>query len=142
MGTWSPTLHSFPSNFRELATLALSLELQRVSSPNRLKGHHLLYFTDNDVTYKIVWMGRSTSVELHHKVQVINALELALGCRLKVIHVPDTSMSDQWVFRLSRGLWITPSSRISTNIAMDLFRPVPLSTLLLEWDVRQVPPPH
>jgi hypothetical protein len=143
MVTWSPTLHSFSSNFRELATLVLSLERQRVSSPKRLKGHRC---TDNDVAYKIGRRGISTSVELHRTMQLIKAVELALECRLEVIHVTGTSIIDKWTDGLSRVLWITPSSRISTKIAMDLFRPAPPSTLQLEWAVRQVesrvPPPQ
>jgi hypothetical protein len=114
MGKWSPSLHSFSSNFRELAVLALYLERQRVSTSTHIKGHRLLYFTDNDVTYNIVRRGSSTSVELHLKVQVIKTLELALGCCLEVIHVPGTSMIDQGTDGLSRGIWISPSSRIST----------------------------
>jgi hypothetical protein len=129
----NPTLHSLSSNFRELATLALSLERQRVSNPIHIQGHRLVYSTDNDVTYNIARRGNSTLVELHRKVPVIKSLKLARGCHLEVIHVPGTSMIDQRTYGLSRGIWLTHSSQISTNITMDLFHPAPPSTLLLDW---------
>jgi hypothetical protein len=47
-------------------------------------------------------------------------------------------MIDQGTDDLSRGLWIAPYSRISTNITMHLFGPSSPSPLLLEWAVRQV----
>jgi hypothetical protein len=81
------------------------------------------------------------SVELQRKMRVIKAFELALGCRIEVIHAPGNSMIDQGTDGSSRGLWIIPSSRISTNITMDLFHPAPTYPLLLEWEMIQVGSP-
>jgi hypothetical protein len=48
----------------------------------------VFYFTYNEVTYKICKKGSSKTLSLHLLVQQLKALELALRCRLEVIHVP------------------------------------------------------
>jgi hypothetical protein len=63
------------------------------------------YFTDNEVTYNICKKGSSKTLSLHVLVQQLKALELALGCRLEVIHVPGTTMITLGTDGLSRGIW-------------------------------------
>jgi hypothetical protein len=70
----------------------------------RLQGLTLFSFTDNLVTYYIVQSGSSLSSELHKLIREIKRLELLLGCRVEVVHVPCTMMIDQGTDGCSRGL--------------------------------------
>jgi hypothetical protein len=65
----------------------------------------VFYFTDNEVTYNICKKGSSKTLSINLLVQQLKALELALGCRLEVIHVPGTTMITQGIDGLSRGVW-------------------------------------
>jgi hypothetical protein len=66
----------------------------------------VFYFTYNEATYNIFEKGSSQTLSLHILVQQLKSLELALGCRLEVIHVPGTTMIiTQGTDGLSRGVW-------------------------------------
>jgi len=135
MGSWTPRVHSFvggSSNYREISTIILALRRElREWHQDRMRGHLFLYFTDNDVTYNIVRKGCSRRHHLHLKVQELKLLELELGCRVEVIHVPGTTMIRQGSDNLSRGVWVTPLNTSFENVAAAVFRPAPPSVPLL-----------
>jgi hypothetical protein len=66
MGTWSPSVQSFSSNWRELRTLYQTLLRQKTNPA--LDGSTVFYFTDNLVSYFIMSSGSSTSPALHQLV--------------------------------------------------------------------------
>ena len=133
MGVWTPLVHRFSSNWRELRTLLASLGRLR-----EVAGHQLFYFTDNMVVYDVVRRGSSGSPGLHNLVQELKLLELILDCRLDVVHVPGTAMIQQGTDGQSRGLWITPLGHRHPNITAALFRPAPPSDALRQWAVATV----
>jgi hypothetical protein len=106
MGTWSPCVHSFSSNWKELRTLVHTLE-RELERGGRLARSTLFYFTDNLVTYYIVSSGSSSSPELQKLLRRLKYLELLLGLQLEVVHVPGTHMIDQGTDGLSRGIQLT-----------------------------------
>jgi len=132
MGTWTPHVHRFPSNWRELCTLTATL-----SPTDRclgdLKDTHLFYFSDNSAVYNIAHSRTSPSPELHKLVQHLKLLELQQGCQVDVIHVPGTTMIQQGMDGQSRGLWLSPLNQPHRNITADLFHPAPMSSTLLQW---------
>jgi hypothetical protein len=77
--------------WRELRTVVETLKREEVMF-NKLRGRMVFYFTDNEFTYSICKKGSSKILSLHILVQQLKALELALGSRLEVIHVPGTTM--------------------------------------------------
>jgi hypothetical protein len=85
MGAWNGTVHSFTFNWRELRTVVETLKREEVVF-NKLRGRIVFYFTYNEVTYNICKKGYSKTVSLHLLVQQLKALEVALECRLEVIH--------------------------------------------------------
>jgi hypothetical protein len=103
MGAWNGTIHSFTSNWKDLRTVVETLKLEEVVL-NKLRGRMVFYFTDNEFTYNISKKGPSKTLSLHLLVQQLKALELALGRRLEVIHVPGTTMITQGTDILSRGI--------------------------------------
>jgi hypothetical protein len=64
-----------------------------------------LYLTENEVTYNICKKGSSKTLSLNLLVQQLQALELALGCRLEVTHVPGITMMTQGTDGLIRRVW-------------------------------------
>ena len=106
MGTWSPQVASFSSNWKELRTLLQVLK--REQTHNRVRHGILFYFTDNLVTYYIVQGGSSTSPELHKLIREIKFLENKLMCQVEVIHVPGRLMIQQGADGLSRGIRVVP----------------------------------
>jgi hypothetical protein len=96
MGDLDGTIHSFTSNWRELGTVVETLTREEAVF-QKLGGRMVFYFTGNEVTSK--------TLSLHLLVEQLKALELALGCRLEVIHVPGTTMITQGTDGLSRGIW-------------------------------------
>jgi hypothetical protein len=133
MGTWSPSIQSFSSNWRELRTLYQTL-LQQRDNP-ALCDSTVFYFTDNLVSYYIMSSGSSTSPELHRLVLQIKRLELIMSCHLEVIHVPGKLMIHQGTDGLSRGLWMTPertrgTSLMESSVALG---PVPFCWALARW---------
>jgi hypothetical protein len=109
------TVHSFTSNFRDLRTVVETLKREEVVF-NKLRGSMVFYFTDNEVTCNIWKKGSSKNLPLHLLVQQLKALELALGCRLEVIHVPGTTMITQGTDGLSRGYGKMVSIQISSRL--------------------------
>jgi hypothetical protein len=97
MGIWSPSVHHFSSNWRELQTLTAMLSPEEQGMGN-LHNVHLFYFTD------ISRSGSSPSPELHCLIQKLNLLELQQGCQLDVIHVPGTTRFTQVTDGQSQGL--------------------------------------
>jgi hypothetical protein len=113
MGALNGAIHSFTSNWRELRTVVETLKREEVIF-NKLRGRMVFYFTDNEVTYNICKKGSSKTLSLHLLVQQLKALELALGCRLEVIHVPGTTMITQGTDGFSRGVWAMVSTQTSS----------------------------
>jgi hypothetical protein len=142
MGTWSPSVQSFSSNWRELRTLYQTLLRQKSNSA--LEGSTVFYFTDNLVSYFIMSSGSSTSPALHKLVLQIKRLEMYLCCHLEVIHVPGKLMIHQGTDGLSRGLWMTPertrwSSLKESSIAL---HSVPFGWPLAKWAESTIGLPH
>jgi hypothetical protein len=111
MGAWNGTIHSFTSSWRELRTVVETLKREEVLF-NKVRGRMVFYFTYNEVTYSICKKVSSKTLSLHLLVQQFKALELALGCRLEVIHVPVTATITQGTDGLSRGIWVNGSTHI------------------------------
>jgi hypothetical protein len=95
----------------------------------------LFYFMDNMTTYYIVQNGSSKSIELHKLICKIKSLEVLLGCRIEVIHVPGTLMIEEGTDGLSRGLWLSPHRvhRSSLTEAALALGPVPYTQKLAWW---------
>lgn len=72
MGRWSPVLFHFSLNWKELATLKLTLEHLLRDHSDDVRGSTLFCFTDN----------ASSSPGLHRLVESIRLLELHLECML------------------------------------------------------------
>jgi hypothetical protein len=73
---------------------------------NKLRGKMVFYFTDNEVTCNICKKGSSKTLSLNLLVYQLKVLELALVCRLEVIHVPANTMITYRTEGLSRrGYW-------------------------------------
>jgi hypothetical protein len=116
MGTWVPDVQHHNSNWRELRTLLWTLELLYAKNPKRYGGATLFYFTDNLVSYYVVQNGSSSSPALHDLVRQIKILEMKLGCRLEVVHVPGRLMIGEGTDGLSRGLWISPDRMLRSTV--------------------------
>ena len=136
MGVWAPHVHVFDSNWKEARTLLWTLE-RLYKSPNRdrVRGVILFYFTDNLVTYFVVQNGSSASPELHHLVRALKRMEILLGCRVEVIHVPGTLMIVQGTDGLSRGLAMAQTRHpiSSLTIASSVLDAVPFTLSLGHW---------
>lgn len=142
MGTWSPHVGSFSSNWKELRTL---LEmLRREQGKKRLRHGILFYFTDNLVTYYIVQGGSSSSPELHKLIRMIKQLENHLECQVEVVHVPGKLMIRQGADGLSRGIRVTPD-RIERSTFLEASRvlsAVPYNPAWMVWGFHQLPVIH
>jgi hypothetical protein len=132
MGTWNGTSRSFNSNCRELRTVVETLKREEVVF-NKLRGRMVFYFTDNEVTYNICKKGSSKTLSLNILVQQLKALELALGCRLEVIHVPGTTIITQGTHGLSRGIWENGFNTDFKHFAVEVFLPYLTSLSLTKW---------
>ena len=108
MGQWSPAVHSFSSNWKELKTLLLTLQQIASLRENPVRGATLFYFTDNSTTYWVTHAGSSTSPGLHELVEQIQLISLDLDVHLQVVHVPGLVMIQQGTDGLSRGVWVSP----------------------------------
>lgn len=107
MGQWAPLTQNETSNWKEMKTLMLTLQEVAKTAPESVKGSTLFYFTDNSPTYFIAASGSSTSPGLHRLIEQIRHLELILGCKLQVIHIPGKAIIAQGTDGLSRGVWIS-----------------------------------
>jgi hypothetical protein len=139
MGAWATHVHHFSSNWRELRTLVWSLERHCQANRTDMKGGTVFYFTDNIVTYFVMQNGSSSSKELHKLVRAAKLLELRLGCRIEVVHVPGRLMIVQGTDGLSRGMWIAPERllRSSLDESMLTLEAVPFSHSFGEWLLRK-----
>lgn len=139
MGQWSERTIRATSNWKEMCTLALTLEGLVASGATHLRGATVFYFTDNLVTYFIVTHGSSSTPALQELVHRIKLAELELGCLLEVVHVPGVVMIIQGTDGLSRGVWVSPLQlNVSPTGPMpDLFAPVPYEPTLLPWALRE-----
>jgi hypothetical protein len=135
MGAWATHVHHFTSNWRELRTLVWSLERHCQANRQDMKGGTVFYFTDNIVTYFVMQNGSSSSTELHKLVRAAKLLELRLGCRIEVVHVPGRLMIGQGTDGLSRGMWIAPERLIRSSLAESMLtlESVPFSPIFGEW---------
>ncbi len=133
MGIWKDKVHHFSSNWKELRTLAITLQrLKQKKAP--LQGRMMWYMTDNQVTYDICRSSSSTSKELMTLIHEIRLLELEMGCRVEVIHVPGKLMITQGTDGLSRGM-VLQSFAASDGILplLNIWRPAECSPALLAW---------
>jgi hypothetical protein len=134
MWAWNGSIHSLTSNWRELITVVETLIREEVGF-NKLRCRMVFYFTDNEVTYNIYKKGYSKNLSLHLIVQQLKALELALGCRLEVIHVPGTTMITQGMNGLSRGIWANGFNTDFMSFVVEVFLPALPSLSLTKWDI-------
>jgi hypothetical protein len=72
-------------------------------------------------------------LSLHLLVQKIKALELALGFRLEVIHVPGTTIITQGTDGLSRGICANYFNTDIKYFALEVFLPALPSLSLTKW---------
>lgn len=135
MGAWAPHVHHFSSNWRELRTLVWSLERHCQADRKDMQGGTVFYFTDNIVTYFVMQNGSSSSAELHKLVRAAKLLELQLGCRIEVVHVPGRLMIIQGTDGLSRGMWIAPERLLRSSLDESLLtlEAVPFSPAFGDW---------
>jgi hypothetical protein len=126
------TVHSFTSNWRELNTVMEILKMEEVVF-NKPRGRVVCYFTDNEVTYNICKEGSSKTLSLYLLVHQLKALELDLGCRLEVIHVPVTTIITQGTDGLSRGIWVNGLNTDFKSFAVEVFLPDLPSLSLTKW---------
>lgn len=139
MGAWTAKVHSFSSNWKELRTLLHTLERER--GERRVEGRTLFYFTDNMTTYYVVQNGGSRQSGLHVLVRQLKMLEVELGCRLEVIHVPGLLMIEQGTDGLSRGLWPTVERlrSLPQDETLRVLREAPFDASIGAWMLSQVP---
>ena len=91
-GVWGSKVAHFSSNWKELWTLLYTLEHEKISGGDQVRGRRLIYFTDNMVSYDVFRKGSSKSTPLWKLFLKIKLLEMELQCVLQVIHVPGTAM--------------------------------------------------
>jgi len=134
MGTWSPHVHSFSSKWKELRTLVHTLE-REVGGKGLLHDSTLFYFTDNLVSYYIVSGGSLASPELQKLIHRIKYLELVLGIRLEVVHIPGMHMIDKKTDGLSRGLRFTGGrlKRTPAEETLRIFQGLPVTLATCSW---------
>jgi hypothetical protein len=137
VGSWNGSIHSFTSSWSELRTVVETLKREEMIF-DKLRGRMVFYFTDNEVNYNICKKRSSKTVSLHLLVQQLKALELALGCRLEVIHVPGTTMITQGADGLSRGIWANGFNTDFKYFAVYFFLSDLPSISLTHWDISHI----
>jgi hypothetical protein len=105
---------------------------------SKLRGRMVFYFIDNEVTYNICRTGSTKTLSLHLLVQQLKAFELALGCRLEVIHVPGTAMTTQGTDGLSRGVWANCFNTGFKYFTVEVFLPALPSLSLTKWSLSHI----
>ena len=80
------------------------LERELEQGQDRLCNATLFYFTNNLMTYYIITRGSSSSPKLQKLIRQLKYLELCLGIRLEVVHIPGKHMIDQRTDGLSLGV--------------------------------------
>jgi hypothetical protein len=141
MGTWRPQVHSFSSNWKELRTLVHTLE-REIGGTGRLRHSTLFYFTDNLVAYYIASGGSSGSPELQKLIRRLKYLEVLLGIRLEVVHIPGTHMIDQKTDGLSRGVRLGGGrfKRSPRDETRRIFEALPVTAATIAWAKTKVFP--
>jgi hypothetical protein len=127
-GKWSPFVYQFSSNWKELATLWLTLDQLLKEDPHSVKGTTVFYFTDNSTVCWIAASGSLASPRLHTLTEDIRLLEMQLGWHLlQVIHMPGLVMIQQGTDGLSWGIWMTSLQGLedSQRFTQAVFDPVP-----------------
>lgn len=142
MGKWSPYVHSHSSNWKELKTLLITLQLLTANHMEAVKDTTLFYFTDNEVTYYISAAGSSSSPGLHALIEQIRHYELRLECRLQVIHVPGLVMIQQGTDGLSRGIWMSDlhPEVDQSQLTASIFQPAKVQYSLVEHYLSLIKP--
>jgi len=138
MGVWSPEVHSFSSNWKELKTILVSLQRSAQDDPSSVRNRLIIYFTDNMVSYDIIRKRRSKIAKLHQLVCEISSLEVSLDCSLICIHVPGTTMILQGTDGLSRGLALSRFNLPPADLYSRLFAPLPPIDNILQWALSKV----
>jgi hypothetical protein len=138
-GKWHPAVYHFSSNWKELATLKLSLIELMKAGQDQVQGVTIFYFTDNSSVYWISASGTSPSPGLHRLIEEIRLLELELDCSLQVIHVPGLLMILQGMDGLSRGIWMAPFHDLldPTDITRAVFAPATYDATIVNSYVTQ-----
>ena len=140
-GVWGSKVAHFSSNWKELRTLLYTLEHEKFSGGDQVRGRRLIYFTDNMVSYDVFRKGSSKSTPLWRLFLKIKLLEMELQCVLQVIHVPGTAMIEQGTDGLSRGVTMQSlGSHRSNSLIPLLWRAAPPSLALLQWVLAVLPP--
>lgn len=133
MGQWAPLTRKQTSNWKEMKTLMLTLQEVAKEHAEAVQGSTLFYFTDNSPTYYICSSGSSRSPGLHVMVEQIRELELALDCRLQVVHIPGDAIIEQGTDGLSRGVWVSEWHKQTDPkvLTASIFQPVPTQPHLI-----------
>ena len=142
MGVWSPEVHSFSSNWKELKTILVSLQTSAQDHLSSVQQKLILYFTDNMVSYDIIRKRRSRIPKLHQLVCEISALEVSLDCILVCIHVPGSTMILQGTDGLSRGVTLSRFNMPPPDLYARLFSPLPATRLIIEWAISKTATTH
>jgi hypothetical protein len=120
-------------NCKELHTILETLQFEANQKVNRVRGRLVYFFSDNLVTYDVLRKGLSKSIALQKLVLYIKALEIELGCGLKVIHIPGMVMIHQGTDCHSRGVWTAPLNNMTQLPTISVFTPASNSPGLLQW---------
>jgi hypothetical protein len=137
MGACNGTVQRFTSNWRDIRTVVETLKREEVVF-NKLRDRMVLYFMDNEFTYNICKKFSSRTLSLHILVQQLKALELALRCRLEVIHVPGTTMITQGIDGLSRGVWANGFNTDFKSFVVEVFLQALPSLSLTQWALSHI----
>jgi hypothetical protein len=137
-GQWHPVVFRFSSNWKELATLLLTMQQLKLEPRDAVEGTTVFYFTDNFAVYWIAQSGSTPSPLLHNLIEEIKLLEIQLGCLLQVVHVPGVVMIRQGTDGLSRGVWATPyQGQLDQRILVaSVFAPLVPDFALLERHIQ------
>jgi hypothetical protein len=91
-----------------------------------------------NLQYNICKKGSSKTLSLHILVQQLKALELPLGCRLEVIHVPGTTMITQGTDGLSRGISANGFNTYFKYFVLEVFLLALSSPSLTQWALSHI----
>jgi hypothetical protein len=113
---------------------------RELGGTGRLHQSTLFYFTDNLVSYHIVSGGSSGSPELQKLLRRLKYLELCLGIRLEIVHIPGTHMIDQKTDGLSRGIRLGGGrfKRSPEDETRRIFEALPATVATLAWARRSI----
>ena len=132
-GVWTLGVFHFSSNWKELATLLLTMRALKNEHEKSLSGTTVFYFTDNSTTYWIANAGASPDHRLHGLIEEIKQIEVDMDLVLQVVHVPGLVMIQQGTDGLSRGIWMSPLHEQLPQhiITRSIFDPLPYDPQLV-----------